>query len=228
MSLSQSKEATKRFVNLYETHLATIHPAYQRNPQVKGIRHEYFRQLEDGLLAVHSVICMKGTYYHCFCLSLHRKPLAPFLYSPFTVGGRCDHNYTVTSACHRDLGLSPVHPVAPFRMSDTHMFRTGAERIIERCTTEAEARLLPFYQAAWNETRPALQALLDYASTTPVAQIAVDASAYLGERHELPCHMLEFQRLHSSLPSDQRIPFFAATTMAIPEIIRDIPDQLQP
>lgn len=228
MCLSQTKEATKRFVTLFETHLGTIHPAYQRNPKVKGIRHEYFRQLEGGLLAIHSVLCMKGTYYHCFCLSLHRTPIAPFLYSPFTVGGRCDHNYTVTKACHGDLGLSSIDPVTPFRMSCSHMFRPGAERIIERCTTEAEARLLPFYQAAWRETRPALQALLDYTSVTPDAQVAVDASVYSGARHQLSCHMLEFRRLHASLPPDQRTPFFAATALTIPDVMLDIPPQLQP
>jgi len=222
MQLSQTKEAIKEFVTLLESHLQTIHPAYQRNRQVKGIRHEYYREIEDGLFAIHSVIRIRATFHHCFCLSLHRTHTAPQLYSPFTIGGRCDHNYTITRACHKDLGLSPVDPVSPFRMSDSHQFRPGSDRIIRRCTTEGEARLLPFYRAAWAEIRPSLQALLDYAAATPADQIANTASAYLGARHELSCHMLEFQRLHASVPASQRPAFFAATSMTIPDTIRDI------
>ncbi|MGV3661896.1 MAG: hypothetical protein ACO1TE_17040 [Prosthecobacter sp.] len=221
MKLSQTKEATQAFVALLEAHLASIHPDYRRNREVKGMRHEYVRELGEGQLAIHSVFCKRGTFYHCFCLSLHRIPIAPFLYSPFTVGGRCDHNYGVTTACHRDLGLSPVDPVAPFRMSDSHMFRKGADRILRRCTSEAEARLLPFYEAVWRRTRPALQALVEFATTTPPDQLAKAAAAYAGPRQGLASHMLEFGRLHDSLPPAQRPAFFAAVATATPEIIRD-------
>lgn len=228
MHLSQTKVSTKEFVAVLESHLITIHPAYRRNREVKGIRHEYVRELEGGLYAIHSVLCKQGTYYHCFCLSLHRTHVAPYLYSPFTIGGRCDHNYTVTTACHRDLGFSPIDPVAPFRMSDSHRFRKGADCIIRRCTSEAESRLLPFYETVWTKTRSALQALLDFASTTPSDQIAPAASAYSGPRHELSCHMIQFRRLHDSLPSAQRPAFFAATVITIPEVIRDIATRCQP
>jgi len=228
MHLSQTKDATKDFVALLESHLETIHPAYRRNPKVKGIRHEYFRELKDGLFAIHSVICIKGTYYHCYCLSLHRTHIAPYLYSPFTAGGRCDHNYPVTRACHSDLGLSPIDPVAPFRMSDFHRFRTGADRIIRRCTSEAESRLLPFYKAVWAETRPALRALMDYVSGTPSDEIAATASGYAGPRHELSCHMLDFRRRHTSLSPAQWPAFFAATALTIPEIIQDVATHFQP
>jgi hypothetical protein len=217
--LAQTKEATKEFVALLESQLAAIHPAYQRNRLVKGIRHEYFRELQAGLFAIHSVICVKGTYYHCFCLSYHRTPVSPYLYSPFTVGGRCDHNYTVTTGCHRDLGLSPIDPIAPFRMSALHRFRTGADRIMQRCLTEAEARLLPFYFSVCCDVRPSLQALLDFCAATPLNKIAACAAMYPGVRHELSCHMLGFRRLHDAVRPELRPAFFAATAMTIPEII---------
>jgi hypothetical protein len=222
MRLSQTKEATKEFVALFESHIQTIHPEYRRNPKAKGIRHEYIRELGDGLLAIHSAICMKGRYYHCFCLSLHPVHIGPYLYSPFTVGGRCDHGYSVTKACHRDLGLSPTDPIAPFLMSDSHEFRKGADRIIRRCTSEAEARLLPFYQSVRAHTRPALQALLDYAATTPPDLLAATASTYSGPRHELSCHMLEFHRHYTLQAPAQRPAFLAATVDAIPEVLRDL------
>ncbi|RYD67476.1 MAG: hypothetical protein EOP84_30500, partial [Verrucomicrobiaceae bacterium] len=179
MRLSQSQEATKEFIATLESHFATLHPDYQRNRMVKGIRHEYLREIERGLFAIHSVICIRGTYYHCFCLSLHRTHATPYLYSPFTVGGRCDHGYTVTRACHCDLGLSPIDPIAPFRMSDSHKFRVGADHIIQRCLGEAESRLLPYYLSVWGQTRPALQSLLDYATATPPEEISACAAAYL-------------------------------------------------
>lgn len=228
MRLSQSKESTKEFVALLESHLATIHPAYQRNKQVGGIRHEYFREIEDGLHAIHSVLCMRGTYYHCFCLSLHRTHTAPGLYSPFTIGGRCDHNYSVTRACHLDLGLSPVDPTAPFLLSSFHRFRKGSDRIIRRCTSEAESRLLPFYQTVWAGTRSALQALMAYVSATPVEDLELAASGCTIPRHKLSCHMLEFRQLHDSLPPAQRSAFFAATALTNPEVIRDIASQARP
>jgi hypothetical protein len=220
MQLAQTKAARNEFVALLESHLATIHPTYQRNRHVKGIRHEYLRELQAGLFAIHSVICIKGTYYHCFCLSRHHAPVGPYLYSPFTVGGRCDHNYTVTKACHQDLGLSPTSLIAPFRMSDSHRFRAGADQIVRRCLTEAEARLLPFYLSVWNEVRPALQALLDFCAATSTDAIAALAATYPGPRHELSCHMLEFRRIHDALRPDQRSAFFAATATTIPETIR--------
>ena len=222
MQLSQTKEVAKEFVAVFEAHLSTIHPAYQRNREVKGIRHEYVREIESGLFSVHSVLCIRGTYYHCFCLSRHHSHPGPHLYSPFTVGGRCDHNYSVTRACHRDLGLSPVDPVAPFRMSDSHRFRNGADQIIRRCTTEAESRLLPYYLSVWAETRDALQALLDYSAATSPDVIAACAEAYPNPRNELSCHMLEFRRLHDALRPEQRSAFFAAIVLTIPQVIRDL------
>lgn len=222
MQLAQTKETTKEFVAVLEAHLSTIHPAYQRNQEVKGIRHEYLRELEDGLFAIHSVLCAKGTYYHCFCLSRHRTHPGPYLYSPFTVGGRCDHNYTVTRACHGDLGLSPVDPVAPFLMSCSHRFRKGADQIIRRCTTEAESRLLPYYLSVWSETRDALQALLDYSAANSPDAIVTGAASYPSPRHELSCHMLEFRRLYGALRPDQRCSFFAAIALTIPQVISDL------
>jgi hypothetical protein len=213
---------TKDFVALLESHLATIHPGYQRSRPVKGIRHEYIRELQAGLFAIHSVICIKGTYYHCFCVSRHRAPVGRYLYSPFTAGGRCDHNYTVTRACHRDLGLSPTSLIAPFRMSDSHRFRSGADQIVGRCLTEAEARLLPFYLSAWSAVGPMLQALLDFYATTSTDAIAAHAATYPGPSHELSCHMLEFGRLHDALRPDQRPAFFAATAITIPEVIHSL------
>ncbi len=228
MRLSQPKEATKEFIALLESHLVSIHPAYRRNTKVKGIRHEYHRELGDGLFAIHSVICIRATFHHCFCLSLHHTPVGPYLYSPFTIGGRSDHNYTITSACHRDLGLSPVDPVSPFRMSDSHQFRTGADRIICRCTSEAESRLLPAYQTIWTQTRPALRGLLDFYRATPMEQIEAEASGYPGPRHQLSSHMIEFQRIHSSLLPSQVSSFFAATILTIPHVIQDIATSKHP
>lgn len=227
MRISQSKDVTKEFIALLESHLKTIHPNYQRNPKVKGIRHEYYREIEDGLFAVHSVICIRATFHHCFCLSLHRTHPSPLLYSPFTVGGRSDHNYAITKACHIDIGLNPVDPLSPFRMSDSHQFRSGSDRIVRRCTSEAEARLLPFYQSVWTKAKPALQALVDYYITTSADHLAEAASAYNGSRHELSCHMMDFQRLHSSLTPTQRSSFFAATILTIPDVICDIATRAQ-
>ena len=222
MRQAQTKEATKEFAALLESHLVTLHPDYKRSRHAKGIRHEYIREIEDGLYAIHSVLCMRGCYYHCFCLSRHLGHVGPTLYSPFTIGGRCDHNYSITRACHDDLGLSPVDAVNPFRMSDSHQFRTGAGRIIRRCTTEAETRLLPFYRSVWTQTRPILQEMLDYIAGAPADQVAIDATAYPGQRRELSCHMLEFRHVYGSLLPSQQQAFFAATALTIPEIIRDI------
>jgi len=76
----------------------------------------------------------------------------------------------------------------------------------------------------WDETRPALQALLDFCAATTPDAIAAFADEYQSPRHKLACHMLEFRRLHDALRPDQRHSFFAATALTIPEIIRDLAD----
>lgn len=222
MRLSQTKEATKEFNAFMNSHMPTIHPDYNRSRGAKGIRYEYIREVEEGLYAIHSALCKRGMYHHCFCLSMHAAHAGPNLYSPFTIGGRCDHNYTILHGCRRDLGLVGAEPGHPYRLSTSHQWRKGADDIIRRCTSEAERLLLPHYRSVWLETRPILQAMIVYAKATPPEQLQEVAATYTGSRFGMACHMLEFRELYRSVPQNQREAFVAALVLQLPETFQDL------
>jgi len=162
MRLSQLIGEAAEFQALLETALSDVHPDYKRNKVVRGVRTEYLRELEPGVFASHNAYCRKGTYYHGFCITLHRELPTPYLNSPFTAGGRFDHNRSVNMAIQRDLGRHVV-------ISDSHKFRKGCERIITRCTCEAEAILLPHYYSVFEGAREALGSLASLvASDSPI------------------------------------------------------------
>jgi hypothetical protein len=222
MRLSQTKEATKEFIAFMNSHMPMIHPDYKRSRAAKGIRHEYIREVDEGLYAIHSTLCKQGVYHHCFCLSMHAAHAGSNLYSPFTIGGRSDHNYSILEGCRRDLGLVGAEPGHPYRLSTSHQWRKGADDIIRRCTSEAERLLLPYYRSVWLETRPILQAMIVYARSTPPEQLAEMASTYTGSRFGMACHMLEFRELYRSVPQNQREAFVAALVLHLPETFQDL------
>jgi hypothetical protein len=229
MHLAQSKETTAQFLAVLTQHLKQVNPGYMRNKHAKGIRYEFLREVEPGVYASHNVICERGTYYHGFCLTLHRHVPKLALYSPFTIGGRFNHNYSVNRAFQQDLGRSPTDPVSPFRLSDSHRFRPGTEGIIHRCTAEAEAHLLPYYLSVWQRSRPALDALLAFLRHGYDVHACVQEA--LGGRWnttELDCDLPRYAALFFSVPLGNREALLKAVVGAKSELFAELSKQGEP
>ena len=160
MRMSQPKSEVSAFSKLLGELLVQVADGYQKNPLARGTRCEYLRQVLPGIFASHSTICRRGRYYHCFAITLHKELSDPFLLSPFVAGGRFDHNYSINMAFQRDLSRNPRSLVNPFRLSDSHEMRKGAESIILKCATEAENHLLPFYMKILRKSKSTLLELI--------------------------------------------------------------------
>lgn len=199
MRLSQPKGEASDFQAMLEAALNKIHPEYSRNKSVRGVRTEFLREIETGVYASHNVYCKKGTYYHAFCITLQRDLPTPYLNSPFTAGGRFDHNRAVNMAIQRDVGRHII-------LSDSHQFRKGCERIIARCSAEAEKILLPYYYTVFQRSRKALNelavALMNYHELPDPDETITGSGWSIGD---LDCDMDRFRELYESSPSDKNV-----------------------
>ena len=143
--ISQAPGESAEFQSKFEQIVKALNSAYERNKLVRGIRYEYLRELLPGVLASHNVLCKKGTYYHGFCITLHKEMPTPYLISPFVLGGRFDHNNSAKMAYCRDVEPHQKWPCGYENFSDSHNYRTGWEQLVERCLRVAEEKMLPFY-----------------------------------------------------------------------------------
>ena len=198
MKLSQAPGEATGFLKLFGELLKEVHPDYERNTSVRGVRSEYHREITPGLYASHNAYCKKGRYHHGFCLTLHKELPTPYLLSPFTIGGRFDHNHSVNMAFQRDLQRHIL-------LSSSHEYRKGCDRIIRRCTTEAENQLLPFYRSVFEASRAALLPLAQMIeSDTPIPETEqnVRGGGWLIGR--LDCDMPGFRRLYYEEGTDRQ------------------------
>lgn len=218
MRLSQPKGEASEFQAMLEAALCDIHPDYQRNKVVRGIRTEYIREVIPGVFASHNALCMKGTYYHGFCITLHRELPTPYLHSPFTAGGRFDRNRSVNMAIQRDLGRHVI-------LSDSHQFRKGCERIIPRCTFEAEALLLPHYLSVFERSKNALVTLAEcVVRDTPISEDREAIRRFGSSIDDWDCDMDHFASLFEKWrrePSE----FLSAVLASKPELFQRLRDK---
>ena len=213
MRMSQAKGEPAEFLNLFGEIVNAVHPAYARNMNVRGVRTEFLREVIPGVYASHNVYCRKGTYHHGFCITLHKELPTPYLNSPFTLGGRFDHNLCVNKAIRRDLGRHML-------LSDTHNFRKGCEGIITRCLSLAESSLLPHYISSFNASKNALWPLVELIfgeTAIPEVTQRIRGSGYhiLGQ----DCDMLEFTRMFQTITGD-RMAFLNAILASKPELFQ--------
>lgn len=189
MRFSQPKGEATEFLSLFEGILHEINPEYERNISARGLRSEFLREVTRGVFASHNVYCIRGRYHHCFCLTLHRELPKPYLLSPFTVGGRFDRNHCINMAFQRDLKQHII-------LSDSHEFRKGCDRIMRRCSIEAETHLLPHYLSIFRESKDALLLLAKAINgdvVIPGVIHDIRGSEYLiGEQD---CDMLKFSSM---------------------------------
>ena len=213
MRLSQPKGEASEFQAMLEAALKDIHPDYERNKAVRGIRTEYLREVVRVVFASHNALCMKGTYYHCFCITLHQELPTPFLHSPFTAGGRFDHNQNVNMAIQRDLGRHVL-------LSSSHKFRKGCERIIPRCTAEAEALLLPHYLSVFDQSRDALIALAEcVVGDTPISGDHEAIRRFGSSIDDWDCDMMRYSALFQKW-REAPVPFLMAVLASKPELFQ--------
>jgi hypothetical protein len=218
MRLSQPKGEAAEFQALLEATVGDIHPGYERNRTVRGVRTEYLRELEPGVYASHNAYCKKGTYYHCFCITLHRELPTPYLHSPFTAGGRFDHNRSVNMAIQRDVGRHVI-------VSDSHQFRKGCERIISRCTAEAEALLLPHYCSVLDGARDALRSLAKLvASDSPISDDRESIRRFGSSIDDWDCDMGHFASLFGKWRRESA-EFLSAVIASKPELFQRLRDK---
>jgi hypothetical protein len=147
------------FQKKFEGFAKAVHPGYERNKLVRGIRHECLRELLPGVFASHNAICWKGTYYHSFGITLHRELAYPWEVSPLVIGERFYGSAKL--AFFRDVEPNRKYPFGELNFSDSHSYRRGWEPIVERCLGMAEGRMLPHYLARMMEYKKPVLHLLE-------------------------------------------------------------------
>ncbi len=213
MRLSRPKGEAEEFESMFGSVVRDIHPDYERNKAVRGIRTEFLREVVPGCYASHNVLCKNGRYYHGFCITLHQDLPDLYLHSPFVAGGRFDHNHSVNMAIQRDLGRHVI-------LSDSHEFRKGYERIILRCTAEAEVLLLPHYLSVFQRSKEALRALAEHiadSTRTPDDRWAI--RRYSSSIHDWDCDMSRFSTLFDEWRGDLSN-FLSAVVASKPELFQ--------
>lgn len=212
MRLSQPKGEAAEFQAKLKAALMEVHPDYERNKTVRGVRTEFLRELAPNLYASHNAYCMKGRYYHGFCLTLHRELPTPYLHSPFTAGGRFDHNHAINLAIQRDLGRHII-------LSDSHEFRKGCDGIISRCTSEAEKILLPHYMAVFDRAKDALRLLAEMvASDIDISDPEEVIRGFGWSIGDLDCDMIKFSEMFAE--QSDRESFLRAIVASKPELFQ--------
>ncbi len=215
MRLSQAPGEAAEFLQIFGAIAQETHADYAHNALARGVRTEFCREVATGIYASHNAYCKKGRYYHGFCLTLHKDLPNPYLHSPFTAGGRFDHNHSVSMAFQRDL---KEH----ITLSDSHSYRSGFEQIVRRCMAEAESQLLPHYLAVFNSSRESLKALADLiASETPIPDSNEDVRGGGWAVGELDCDMQGFCDL-SKKAGKKRDEFLLAVLESKPELFRKL------
>ena len=212
MRLSQPKGEATEFQAMFEAALKEIHPDYELNKIVRGVRTEFLRELAPNLYASHNAYCKKGRYYHGFCITLHRDLPTPYLHSPFTAGGRFDHNHSINIAIQRDLSTHII-------LSDSHEFRKGCDRIISRCTAEAEKILLPHYMGVFDRAKHALRLLAEMvASDIDISEPEEVIRGFGWSIGDLDCNMIKFSEMFAE--QSGREPFLRAIVASKPELFQ--------
>ena len=147
MRLGQPKEEKRTWPRHLLSLINELSPDYELNKLAKGCRTECLRELvPGGVLVSHNTFCLRGCYYHCFGLALSPALSDPYLHSPYFIGGRFDHNLSVSKSFMSHMNLSPQdRREREMSWHDSHQWRVGADDIVRRCTKTAEQYLLPFY-----------------------------------------------------------------------------------
>lgn len=147
MRLGQPKEEKRAWPPYLLSVVREVSSGYALNPLAKGMRTECLREVTPGGIFVsHNTICHRGTYHHGFGLALTPALPDPYLFSPFFMGGRFDHNLGVAMSFMKHVGLTPQdRRERGMSWHDSHQWRMGTEDIVRRCTQTAEQHLLPFY-----------------------------------------------------------------------------------
>jgi hypothetical protein len=159
--MKQASGEAAEFQQRFEQIVKDLHPDYERNKLVRGIRLEFLRELLPGVFASHNALCKKGTYFHGFCITLHREFPGPYLISPLVIGGRFNHNNSTKLAYFRDIEPTRKWPFGESNFTDSHSYRTGWDGIVQKCTRVAEERMLPHYLAKVMQNKEPLLHILE-------------------------------------------------------------------
>jgi hypothetical protein len=155
MSTEREKSESTLFAEEFGEILKGIDNRYVRNKKIRANRTEFLKEVRPGLFASQNVLRKRDRYYHCFCLTAHKDVVGPSVHSPFEVGGRFDHNFTI----QRGMVALVGHHLL---LSDSHEKRIGWKGIAERCSLRAEESLLPHYLSIFDDAREALHHLARY------------------------------------------------------------------
>lgn len=197
MRLSQAPGEAAKFLEIFGELAREVHPDYECNKAVRGIRSEYCREIAPGVYISHNAYCSKGRYQHGFCLTLHRELSTPYLLSPFTMGGRFDHNHGVGLAFQRDLKRHvPI--------SDSHEYRKGFDRIVRGCLAAAEDQLLPHYLSIYESCRSSLIPLAEFiVGEAPIPDTKEDVRGGGWLIGPLDCNMPQYHEFYEAAGAER-------------------------
>jgi hypothetical protein len=137
---------TAKWAKFFEQNLRRVHPDYRPNKHYGGRLLECIREGVTGLFLSQNCIRVHDTYRQCFAVLLTTSKLGPALFSPFVLGSRFDHNYTVSHAYHQDYRPGDTWDVAPKEWHSEHRAtEREAQEWVEHCARSAEEFLFPLY-----------------------------------------------------------------------------------
>ena len=136
-----------KWARAFEETMQRIHSDYALSEQFRGRLVECVREHETGLFISQNCVRMHDSYRHCFCVLLTGRKLSGVLSSsPFELGSRFDHNYTISHAYNRDYRAGAKWRVAAKEWhSNYRLTARGTWQWVERTANSAERFLLPTY-----------------------------------------------------------------------------------
>lgn len=185
--MSQAPGEAAEFRSEFEKIILSLNLNYKRNNLARGIRYEYLREVLPGIFASHNVLCWKGTYYHGFCVTLHKEFPTPYLISPLVIGGRLDRNHGAKRAYFRDIEPNRKWPFGDANFNDSHNFRRGWQLIVEKCTRITEEKMLPVYLNRFLENRKPILHLLETLERSGSVPVEMNDSYSLPVVADYPC-----------------------------------------
>lgn len=187
MSTEREKSESTLFAEEFGKILKGIDNRYMRNKKIRANRTEFLKEVRPGLFASQNVLRKRDRFYHCFCLTAHKDVVGPYLHTPFQVGGRFDHNFTI----QRGMVALVGHHLL---LSASHEKRIGWKGIAERCSSRAEESLLPHYLSIFDDSRHALHHLARYISENDIS--APEDSSFVYS--VIDCDMIEYAQLYKA------------------------------
>jgi hypothetical protein len=140
------KLSPAKWAEAFEQTLQRVNPDYRLNKDYRKQLLECIRQDAAALFLSQNCVRINDNYSHCFAILLTSARLSLVLRTPFVLGSRFDHNYTIAHAYNRDYRAGMKWHVAPQEWHSNYRATIrGTRQWGETTARSAEEHLYPLY-----------------------------------------------------------------------------------